>query len=113
MQQTGERWFEPEVYRVSGILASLPPDPDPAAAARYFQRSLDAARSLGTTGWELRTAVTFARALDRRGQADEARRLLAEVTGKLPTSSASADLGEAGMLLQGLAGAHPLRKASR
>jgi predicted ATPase/class 3 adenylate cyclase len=103
MQRTGERWFEPEIYRVSGVLASLSPDPDPAGAARFFQRSLDSARSLGTAGWELRTAVSFARALKQRGQADKARSLLAEVTGKFPSSTASIDLRRADVLLRELA----------
>ncbi len=113
MQRTGERWFEPEVFRVSGVLASLPPDADPVGAARFFQRSLDSARSLGTTGWELRTAISFARVLKQRGQADKARGLLIEVKGKFPASITSADLREAGILLEELANPAPSRKASR
>jgi predicted ATPase len=113
MQRTGERWFEPEILRVSGVLASLPPDADPTVATRFFQRALDSARSLGTTGWELRTAISFARVLAQRGQADKARGLLMEVKGKFPSSVTSADLREAGILLVELANAAPSRKPGR
>jgi class 3 adenylate cyclase len=113
MQRTGERWFEPEVFRVSGVLASLSPDADPAGAARFFQRSLDAARSLGTAGWELRAAISFAHFLRQRGQADKARSLLTEVKAKFPASITSTDLREADILLEELTAGPPPRKAKR
>ena len=113
MQRTGERWFEPEIFRISGVLASFPPDADPVGAARFFQRSLDSARSLGTAGWELRAAISFARFLRQRGQVDKARSLLTEVKAKFPTSITSTDLREADILLEELTAGPPPRKAKR
>ncbi len=107
MERTGERWFEPEILRVSGVLASLSPDPDPAEAARFFASSLTSARALGTTGWELRTAISFARHLIERGQLANARGLLRDVKGKFRGSVASTDLREAAALLEEIANASP------
>jgi len=113
MQRTGERWFEPEIFRISGVLASFPPDADPVGAARFFQRSLDSARSLGTAGWELRAAISFSRFLRQRGQVDKARSLLTEVKAKFPTSITSTDLREADILLEELTAGPPPHKAKR
>ncbi|MEZ0301358.1 MAG: hypothetical protein ACAH24_04780, partial [Hyphomicrobiaceae bacterium] len=76
-------------------------------------RSLDSARSLGTAGWELRAAISFARFLRQRGQVDKARSLLTEVKAKFPASITSTDLREADVLLEELAEAPPPRKAKR
>jgi predicted ATPase len=113
MQRTGERWFEPEIYRVSGVLASLPPDEEPVGAAQFFQHALDSARSLGTAGWELRTAISFARFLKQRGQTDKGRSLLVEVKAKFPDTFASTDLREADILLEELADGPPPRRGRR
>ena len=63
MKQTGERWAAPEIYRINGTLLCREPRETTGAAMRLFKRSLASARKLGAVGWELRTAISFARLL--------------------------------------------------
>jgi predicted ATPase/class 3 adenylate cyclase len=40
MRQTGERWFEPEIYRVLALLSAQAPEPASDEAQRLFMRAL-------------------------------------------------------------------------
>jgi class 3 adenylate cyclase/predicted ATPase len=110
MQRTGERWFEPELYRVRGVLAALSPHPDHAQAAELFRRSLASARALGAIGWALRTAIDFAGLLRDLGDRGGACAVLAEARGAFARGARSADLREADRLLAELGGV-PLARA--
>jgi class 3 adenylate cyclase/tetratricopeptide (TPR) repeat protein len=103
MHRTGERWFEPEVYRVRATLCCAGPNPDYDAASQLFATSLNAARELSATGWELRSAISFARLLTTLGKPLEARSVVAQVRAKFPLTETSTDLREADELLQQLA----------
>jgi len=102
MKQTGERWFEPEVYRVRASLLSREPHADPGAAVEYFVRALESARTMRTVGWELRVAISFANFLSDHGKVGEALKILAETRSKFPTEESSADLQESDLLLHHL-----------
>jgi class 3 adenylate cyclase/predicted ATPase len=102
MERTGERWFEPEIYRVRACLSCQAPDPDSQSAAALFARSLASARELNTVGWQLRTAISFADFLIGEGKRDRAREVLLEAQDGFCRSDMTADLAEARRLLEGL-----------
>jgi len=66
VDETGERYFLPEVWRLKGEVAALHSAEDAEAC---FQRALDEATRLGARGWQLRAALSLTRI-----QRDEARR---------------------------------------
>jgi predicted ATPase len=100
MKQTGERWLEPEIYRVSAYLSSMNPEADDDRAAELFRRALTSARQLNALGWELRVAITFSRFLEDRGRRAEACSLLTQTRNKFRAGESSFDLREADHLLQ-------------
>jgi class 3 adenylate cyclase/predicted ATPase/ABC-type transport system involved in cytochrome c biogenesis ATPase subunit len=92
MRRTGERWFEPEVFRVSAMLQCLEPAPDHERAILQFRRALDAARHLGAVGWELRAALSFAKCLGHFGWRAEAQAAIAAARAKFARGESSPDL---------------------
>jgi class 3 adenylate cyclase/predicted ATPase len=102
MERTGERWFEPEIYRVRACLCAQAPDPDTRTAADLFARSLASAKELNTVGWQLRTALSFARFLTGEGQRDRAREVLREAKGGFGRDQTTVDLAEASRMLERL-----------
>jgi predicted ATPase len=100
MARTGERWFEPEVYRVAACLYCMEPGADCDKAAELFRRALISARELKAPGWELRAVISFSRFLGDRGRRGEACSLLTGVRRNFPSHETSIDLGEADDLLQ-------------
>jgi len=97
-RRTDERWFEPELYRIQAELLTRGPTPDWNAAFELFERSLASAAVLQAPGWELRTAMSLARALVARGRGDEAPAVLARARRKFASDETSADLREADIL---------------
>ena len=77
MADNEERWCEPEVWRIEGLLA-LDAGDQPVAEAR-FQDALANARRLGLRLWELRAATTLARLWSEQGLRQKAHDLLAPV----------------------------------
>jgi class 3 adenylate cyclase/predicted ATPase/DNA-binding transcriptional ArsR family regulator len=102
MERTGERWFEPEIYRVRACLCGEAPDPDSQTASALFARSLASARELNTAGWELRTAISFARFLANEGRRDRAREVLREARAGFCGNEMTVDLAEASRMLERL-----------
>jgi len=102
MKRTGERWFEPEVYRIRANLACQNPDRDRSAAISLFKHSLVSARKLKAVGWELRTAIDLARLLASEGSHAQASKLLMQVLGKFPTGETSIDIREGSDLIRRL-----------
>jgi predicted ATPase len=62
VEKTKERWFEAEVNRIAGEIALMGPQNDGAKAETYFGRALDVARQQQAKSWELRAAMSLARA---------------------------------------------------
>ena len=102
MKRTGERWYEPEVYRVLANLACSEPDRDYATAYNLFKRSLASSRKLKAVGWELRTTIDFARLLAGEGRRSQACKLLTAVLDKFPAEETSIDIREGSDLLRQL-----------
>jgi predicted ATPase len=103
LKRTGERWFEPEVYRIRASLLSRDPQPDIPGAMAYLGKALESAGAIHAVGWELRAATDFANlAATREGKAEEALNVLAHTRAKFAAGESSADLNEADAALQRL-----------
>jgi class 3 adenylate cyclase/predicted ATPase len=104
MDITGERVWEPELYRLNGALL-LQQNPDNQAEAETcFHHALVNARNQQAKSFELRTATSLARLWQQQGKRQEAQDLLAPVYGWFTEGFDTADLQDAKMLLDELAG---------
>jgi tetratricopeptide (TPR) repeat protein len=100
IETSSERFHQPEVLRLQGVLALRAGD---AAGARaLIERSIALARSQSARAWELRSTTTLAQLLARSGQAAEGRARLAEVYGRFTEGFGTPDLVEAERLLSEL-----------
>ena len=61
VQQTNERWFEPEIYRLKGELVMEDDGKALPDAKAAFQKSLELSRAMDARWWELRTSVSLVR----------------------------------------------------
>ncbi len=102
LEKTEERWWEPDVHRVTGEIALSAPEPDAAKAQAYFERALAVARKQQAKSLELRAAMSMARLKRGQGKQDEARALLAPVYGWFTEGFDTLDLKEAKALLDEL-----------
>jgi predicted ATPase len=105
VDQTGERVFEAELYRLKGELLQQDEgrrtkDEREKEAETCFQRALEIARGQSAKLLELRAAVSLGRLWREQGKQEEARALLAEVYGWFTEGFDTADLQEAKALLE-------------
>src|SRR5262244_3190483 len=77
IEQTGQRWFDSEVYRVRGELLLKLRRPDVAAADSALMRAIEIARSQQTRTFELRAALSLAKLYKTTGRDQLAGELLA------------------------------------
>ncbi len=77
LEASGEGCFHAETFRLEGELR-LTASKDDAAAEACFGKALEVARTQGARAFELRAALSLARLQREHGQAEEARKLLAE-----------------------------------
>jgi predicted ATPase len=103
VDNTGERWYEPELHRLNGALLLQQSANRYAEALASFEQALDLARSLPAKSWELRAATSLARLWQQLGKCDEAYQLLAVVYDWFTEGFDTADLQEAKALLDDLA----------
>jgi predicted ATPase len=101
-ENTKERWYEAEIYRVAGELARLSPSPDLVQAEEYFERALAIARAQQARSWELRAAMSLARMWCEEDKPHEARDCLAPVHAWFTEGFDTADLRQATALLDTL-----------
>ena len=95
-EKTGERFWQPELYRLHGQLSLLSASPSSARLAEAsFQKAIDLARELGARALELRATTSLARLWQRQGRTDEARSTLAGVVGSFTEGFATIDWLEA------------------
>ena len=99
VRKTNERYYEPELYRLTGelLLQSAAANEEQASAA--FLRSLECARSLGAKSWELRAAISLARLRVKQGKREQARVALANVYEWFTEGFDTPDLRDAKILL--------------
>ena len=74
---TGERRWEAELYRLKGELLLARSAEHDAEAETCFRQALDIARRQQAKSWELRAAMSLSRLWQRQGKRAEARELLA------------------------------------
>jgi predicted ATPase/class 3 adenylate cyclase len=103
VDETGERWFEAELYRLHGEALLHLPEPDHAGAEAALSEALVRARRQGTRLWELRAATSLARLWVEQRKRAEARDLLAPVYSWFTEGFDTADLKHAKALLDALA----------
>ena len=100
VETTGERWYEPELYRLKGELLLQQSADHQAEAETCFQQAIAIARSQQAKSWELRAATSLARLWQQQGKRQEAHDLLAPVYGWFTEGFDTADLQEAKALLE-------------
>jgi class 3 adenylate cyclase/predicted ATPase len=100
---TGERWVEPELYRLKGELLLQRSAGNHLEVEACFHHALDIARNQQAKSFELRAATSLARLWQQQGKRQEAYDLLAPVYGWFTEGFTTADLQEAKALLDELA----------
>jgi len=100
--KTGERWYEPELYRLKGALLLQQTSANHGEAAACFHQALDVARAQQAMSLELRAATSQNRLWQQQGKRAEARQLLADIYGWFTEGCDTADLQEAKALLDEL-----------
>jgi predicted ATPase len=104
VDQTGERFYAAELYRLQGELLLQRAVPDTQQAEACVYQALHIARQQQARSWELRAAMSLARLWQRQGKRGAARRLLAEVYHWFTEGFDTADLKTAKALLEELSG---------
>jgi predicted ATPase len=104
VNSNGERWWEAELLRLKGALLLLQTTPDERQAETCLQQALDIAKRQYAKSWELRAAMSLSRLWQQQGKRAEAYALLAPIYGWFTEGFDTADLQEAKVLLEELAG---------
>jgi predicted ATPase len=100
---TGERWYEPELYRLKGKLLLQQGLDNQAEAERCFHHAMAIAQNQSAKSWELRAATSLARLWHQQGKRQEAYDLLAPVYHWFTEGFDTLDLKDAKALLEELA----------
>jgi predicted ATPase len=104
-ERSGERWWEPELYRLEGELllkqsgVRNPKPKDQKRAAECFLRAIEIARGQNARSLELRAAISLNRLWRAPAQRAEARRLLKDTYDWFTEGLNSPDSEEARILL--------------
>jgi predicted ATPase len=101
---TGERWYEAELYRLKGELLLAQSPHQHTDAETCFHQALDIARQQQAKSLELRAAMSLARLWQQQGKRVDARALLAPIYDWFSEGFDTADLQEARALLEELGG---------
>jgi len=102
VDDTEERWWEAELYRLKGELLLQQATGSSDEAEACFHRALDIARRQQAKSLELRAAISLARLWQRQGKRAAAHELLAPIYGWFTEGFDTADLQEARALLEEL-----------
>jgi predicted ATPase len=102
VETTKESQCEAEVHRVAGEVALNSHEPDAAKAQAHFERAIAIAREQQAKSWELRATTSLARLWQGQGRCSEAHDRLAPIYGWFTEGFDTADLKEAGALLDEL-----------
>lgn len=100
VEETGERWFEAELYRMMGELMLRLPRCDPTAAEARFGHAAATARQQGAKLWELRAATRLAGLWRDRGRRGEAHDLLTPLYSQFTEGLGTPDLQAASAILR-------------
>jgi predicted ATPase len=102
---TGERWYEPELYRLKGELLLQQNADNQAEAEACFHKALEIARNQQAKSFELRAATSLAKLWQQHGKCQEAYDLLAPVYHWFTEGFDTTDLQDAKALLDAFASA--------
>jgi predicted ATPase/class 3 adenylate cyclase len=102
VDQTQERFYEAELYRLQGELLLARSAEHHTEAETRFRQALDVARRQQAKCWELRAATSLSRLWQQQGKRAEARELLAPVYVWFTEGFDTADLKDAKVLLEEL-----------
>src|SRR5262249_15136164 len=100
--KTGERWYEPELYRLEGVLLLQQSSDNATEAETCFHHALEIARTQRAKSFELRTATNLARHWQQQGKGQGAHDLWPPVSDWLTEGFDTVDLQEAKALLDAL-----------
>ena len=100
--ETGERWWEAEIYRLKGELLQALSVADQGEVETCFHQALDVARRQQAKSLELRASMSLSRLWQIQGKRTEARKLLAEIFGWFTEGFDTPDLQDAKALLEEL-----------
>jgi predicted ATPase len=92
VRETGERWFEAELHRLTGELMLQLPTIDRAEVEARLRHAAAIARQQRTYMWELRATTSLARLWIEENRGDEAHDLLASLYSKFTEGFATSDL---------------------
>src|SRR5262249_43093830 len=99
VDQTGEHFYEAELYRLKGALLVQQHADHQAEAEHCFLHALAIARNQQAKSLELRVATSLARLWQQQGKRQEAHDLLAPIYGWFTEGFDTADLQDAKALL--------------
>jgi len=100
---TGERWYEPELYRLKGELLLQQSSDNHPEAETCFQQAIAIAQNQQAKSFELRAATSLSKLWHQQGKRQEAHDILAPVYDWFTEGFDTADLTEAKALLDALA----------
>jgi predicted ATPase len=108
VEETDERLWEAELFRLKGELLLMHDEPAHAEASsdqaeQCFLQAVDVARQQGAKSWELRATTSLARLWQKQGKVDQARQTLAEIYDRFTEGFDTRDLQQAKSLLDELA----------
>lgn len=83
IEESGELWWAPEVFRLRGELLEARDGPGSEVAMTSYQRALKLSEKHGAHIMRLRAATNLARLLGRRGQRSDGIALLAPIAGSI------------------------------
>jgi len=101
VEQSGERFYEAELFRLKGELLNSS-NADAANIKACLGKAIEVARSQSAKSLELRATTSLARFLEKQGERDEARTVLSEIYGWFTEGFDTADLKDAKALLDQL-----------
>lgn len=99
VSRTNERWFEPEVHRLHGEILVSRSRPDSEAALAAFNRSREAAHTLGAKWWELRATTSLVKHRRQLGLSEDANDLLRQLCSTFSEGQETVDVKEARSVL--------------
>jgi predicted ATPase len=100
VERSGERHWEPEIYRVKGELL-LESNESPEAET-CFRHAIDIARRQSAKSLELRAVMSLSRLLQKQRKKEQARQILSDIYGWFTEGFDTADLQDAKALLEEL-----------
>ena len=104
-QETGDIFWDPEIYRMQGVFTLAADPAQTASAERCFEDALASARDQSAHALELRAAISLAELWRDQGRAEQARDGLAPAYDRFTEGFATADLKTAKALLETLSAA--------